>query len=134
MAGPSTAFADILLNHIFNGATLTIPSTWYLALFTAAPTDAGGGTEVTGGGYVRLALTKNSSVFPTSTARQITLGSTGSFAEASANWGTIVAAAFFDASTGGNMRWWGMLDSSQIINTGDTFKVPAGSSGVRVTL
>jgi hypothetical protein len=134
MPGPSNAFANSLLKNIFRGESVIIPATWYLALYTAAPTDSGGGTEVFGAGYARLALTKNTSVFTDSTARQVNLSTTGSFPEAAANWGTITAVALFDASTGGNMLWWGNLDSAQVINTGDTFRIPAGSAGLRITL
>ena len=42
-----------ILDHVFAGAAYTAPSTKYLALFTGAPGETGGGTEVSGGGYAR---------------------------------------------------------------------------------
>lgn len=134
MAGPSNYFANLVLNNFFRGDAMTIPATWYLALYTVAPSDAGGGTEVSGGGYARLALTKNTTVFAASTARQTGINSTASYPEATANWGSVVAVAFFDAPASGNMMWWGTLDAAQVINVGDTFRIPAGAAGIRVLL
>ena len=42
-----------ILDHIFGGAAYTSPTNVYLALYTVAPTDSGGGTEVSGNGYAR---------------------------------------------------------------------------------
>ena len=42
-----------ILDHVFAGAAYTAPSTKYLALFTGAHGETGGGTEVSGGGYAR---------------------------------------------------------------------------------
>ena len=44
-----------LLDHVFGGNAYTSPGTVYVGLFTAAPGEAGGGTEVSGGSYVRRA-------------------------------------------------------------------------------
>jgi len=46
-----------VLDWLMGGATPTRPTARYLALYTAAPNDAGGGTEVSTGGYARQALT-----------------------------------------------------------------------------
>lgn len=46
-----------LFDHVLRGASWTSPTTVYAALFTAAPGEAGGGTEVTGGSYIRKAIT-----------------------------------------------------------------------------
>ena len=58
MAAASDYLEDILFNWYFRGVAHTPPATFYVGLFTAAPTDAGGGTEVTGGGYARAAITR----------------------------------------------------------------------------
>ena len=48
------AFSDYLedkvLDHVFGGNAFTAPSTLYVT-FTVAPSDTGGGTEVSGGAY-----------------------------------------------------------------------------------
>ena len=49
------AFSDYLenkvLGHVFGGTAYTAPTTLYVALYTVAPSDTGGGTEVSGGAY-----------------------------------------------------------------------------------
>jgi hypothetical protein len=42
-----------ILDHVFAGAAYTAPSQHYLGLFTAAPGEAGGGTELSGSAYAR---------------------------------------------------------------------------------
>ena len=39
-----------ILDHVFAGAAYSAPGTHYLALYTAAPGETGGGTEVTTSG------------------------------------------------------------------------------------
>jgi hypothetical protein len=41
--------------HIFRTATFTKPGALHVSLHTADPTDAGTGTEVSGGAYARVA-------------------------------------------------------------------------------
>jgi hypothetical protein len=48
---------DAVLDHVFRNTALTSPTTVYVALYTATPSDAGGGTEVSGGSYARTAGT-----------------------------------------------------------------------------
>lgn len=117
-----------LLNGFLRATTYTAPTTVYVALFTAAPSGSGGGTEVSGGGYVRQAITFGA---PTggspSTATNSALVQ---FPTATASWGTIVAAAIFDASTGGNMLEYGTLATSKTVGSGDAFAFPVGSYSV----
>ncbi len=47
MAGFSDYLEDKVLDHVFGGNAYTAPATLYVALYTVAPTDTGGGTEVT---------------------------------------------------------------------------------------
>jgi hypothetical protein len=49
MAGFSDYLEDKVLDHVFGGNAYTAPSTLYVALYTVAPSDTGGGTEVSGG-------------------------------------------------------------------------------------
>ena len=52
MAGSKSDYLENeILDHVLGGADYSRPATVYIALYTAAPTDAGGGTEVTGGSY-----------------------------------------------------------------------------------
>lgn len=122
------AFSDYtesqVLNHLFGSTTFTKPANRYLALFTAAPSDAGGGTEVTGGSYARI-LAGNFTISGTSPTLA-TNGSALEFATATANWGTITHVGIFDASTAGNLLAWAPLTTSRTVNLGDVFRFPAG--------
>lgn len=128
MAGSLSDFSENeILDHLLGAATYTAPATLYLAVFTAVPTDAGGGTEVTGGSYARLAVTNNATNFPASVAGAKSNGAVLDMVTASASWGTVVAYALFDASSAGNMIGWADLASPVLINNGDTLRFAAGA-------
>ena len=119
-----------VLNHVFGATVYTPPATLYAALFTAALGDAGGGTEVTGGSYARVAKTNNATNFPAATGISPTLKTNGTaidFATATADWGTVVAVGLFDAPSGGNLIGWSDLSVSKPVLSGDTPSFPASS-------
>ena len=127
MAGSKSDFLEnTLLDEVLGATDYTPPGTVYLALFTAAPDDTGGGTEVSGGGYARVAVTNNSTNWPAASGGSKSNGVDMTFPQATADWGTVVAFAIFDASTAGNMLYWGDLTTSKTINNGDTAKFAAG--------
>jgi hypothetical protein len=121
-SGKSNYLSNKLLNQIFNGGTFTPPTTLYCALYTSAPTASTSGTEVSGGSYSRVAVAANTTNFPTTTTQSISNGTSIIFPTAGASWGTVVAAAFLDASTGGNLLYFGSLTSSVTVATGNTFE------------
>lgn len=122
---------DAIINHIFRGTTFSAPTTLYVALFTAAPTDAGGGTEVTGGSYARVAVPCNTTNWAaTSGGNGVTSNSNAiTFPTATANWGNVVAVAFMDAASGGNMLIY-LSQSSTAVNSGQTASFAAGQLSV----
>lgn len=126
-----SSFADYLedavLNHVFRNTALTSPTTVYLAGFTSAPSDAGGGTEATGGSYARVAITFDAPVAGV-IANQLV-----DFPEATADWGTITHFGIFDAISGGNMLAWSPLTTSRLIETGDTLRAKAGDITITLT-
>lgn len=110
-----------LRRHIFRTGSFAKPSVLAVGLFTAAPTDAGGGTEVSGGSYARVAvnpLDANWSA-PDSTGGVAANVSAVTFPSPTANWGTVTHFGIFDATTAGNMLVYGALTTSRIINNGD---------------
>jgi hypothetical protein len=118
-----------LLNAVLGGGTWTKPGTVYVALFTTAPTDAGGGTEVSGGSYARVAVTNNATNFPNATGTSPTTkanGTTITFPQASANWGTITSFGILDASSAGNLLIHAALNPSKAVNQNDTAEFPPG--------
>jgi hypothetical protein len=118
---------NAVIDHMFRNQSFTPPVTLYFALFTAAPTDAGGGTEVTGGSYARVAKTAASAGFSAASAGSATNSADIDFGTASANWGTVTHFAVFDAATSGNQLGWGALGTSKTINSGDGGKFLAGA-------
>ena len=42
-----------LIDHFLGTTSYTMPTPVYVALYTVTPSDAGGGTEATGGSYAR---------------------------------------------------------------------------------
>ena len=113
-----------LLDWMSGAANPTRPSALYLALFTTATSEAGGGTELSGNGYAREAVTFSAATTPdgnTSNSAEVTFTASGG------NWGSITHAALMDAATGGNMWFQGPLSSSRTINDGDTLSFAAGA-------
>ena len=129
MAALSDFLENALVDHVFRGISYTMPSTIYIGLFTAAPSDSGGGTEVTGGSYARVQVGPSAGAWKstngaTSGASSGTGGQTMNaaaitFPTPTASWGQATHFAAFDASTGGNMLFHGALTLPKTINNGD---------------
>jgi len=109
-----------ILDHVFGGNAYTAPSTLYLALFTAAPGEAGGGTECTGTSYARQTITF------TVSGNEASNSSAVEFPTAGSSWGTISHIGVFDALTSGNLLAYGALTASKTVESGDVFRVPSG--------
>lgn len=128
-----TAMTDYLENkladHIFRTTTYSQPAALAVALYTAAPGETGGGTEVSGGSYARVSNNPananwNGTHGTTSGASSGTGGvisNAGSltFPTPSANWGTVTHMGLLDATSGGNLLIYGALTASKTVNNGD---------------
>lgn len=113
-----------VLEWLLTAGAVTRPAAWYIGLFTAAPGETGGGTEVSGGSYARESATFTVSGSTASNNASI------EFTEATASWGTITHVAIFDAVSGGNMLAYASLAISKAIDTGDILRIPAGDLDV----
>jgi hypothetical protein len=118
----SDYYENKILDHMLRNQVFSPPTTIYVALYTASPSDSGGGTEVSGGSYARQSATFNAA-----SGGSITNSADITFPQATANWGTIVSVGLFDASTAGNLLWYGDLTQSKTVNNGDIFKISAGN-------
>lgn len=131
MSAMSDYLENKLVDHLFRGRSFTAPTQVWLGLLTAAPSDSGGGTEVSGGNYARATPGANSD-----TAWKATQGGTPAAASSgtsgvtlnpaaitfntpSANWGTVTHFGIYDAVSGGNLLFWGSLTASKTVNNGD---------------
>ena len=131
MAGSLSDYAESKVADLITGKTaFTLPSVW-VALYTVAPTDAGGGTEVTGGSYARKSTAGSdwaaASGGATSNSAVIT------FVTPTGSWGTVVAFSLMDASTAGNFLAWGDLTTPQAIGTGNTVSFAIGALTITIT-
>lgn len=129
-AQASTYLQNRLIDHLFRTATFTKPTALWIALFTAPPSDAGGGTEVpiAGTGYGRVNLppldtnwratqggTSGISTGAGGTANALTV----TFGAPTVNWGTVTHYAIYDAATAGNLLIWDALTVPRPIIGGD---------------
>jgi hypothetical protein len=118
------SFSDYLeteiLDFAFTTGTATRPTAWYIALYTSAPGEGGGGTEVSTGSYVRQAVTFSV------TGNTATNTGAVEFPTATASYGTVSYVGVFDASTSGNLLAYSALNVAKAIDTGDVFRIPAG--------
>jgi len=125
MAGNLTNYLENkLLDHFLGTTTYTRP-TVYVALFTVAPGDAGGGTEVTGGSYARQAAAFDAASSG-ATSNSANIDFTGMPAA------TTVAIAIFDASTSGNMLVHGTLTTNKTTDAGDTLRIATGDLDISI--
>jgi len=124
MAALSDYSEKLLLDWLMTNGSATRPTNWYVALYTAAPNDAGGGTEVSGNGYSRQSVT-----FAAATSGAGTTANTNDvvFTAAGGSWGTITHIGIFDASTAGNLLWHGSLTASKTVADGDTLQFSTGN-------
>lgn len=106
------------------------PQNLYVALYTANPSDTGGGTEVSGGSYARVALALTLANMAGTQAAASTTASSGTggttsnnatitFPAPTANWGSVTGMALYDAASGGNEYFWAALTTSKTVNNGD---------------
>ena len=127
MAALSNYLENALINATLRNTAYSSPATVYVGLFTSDPTDAGTGTEVSGGSYARKSMAFNA---PSNGAS--TNSAAVEFDQATGTWGTITHFGILDALTSGNLLYHGALTTSKTIETGDVFKFAAAS--VTVTL
>ena len=125
MAGNLTNYLENkLLDHFLGTTSYSMP-TVYVGLFTVAPGDAGGGTEVTGGSYARQTAAFSAAASG-ATSNNANIDFTGMPAC------TTVAIALFDALTSGNMLLWGTLTTNKTTDAGDTLRIATGDLDVSI--
>ena len=122
MAEFSNYLENKILDHVLKNVSYTSPTTVYVGLFTSDPTDAGTGTEVSGGSYARQALSVT-----TASAGITTSSADINFPQATANWGTISHIGILDALTSGNLLMHTPLTTSKTIENGDILKISSGN-------
>lgn len=126
MAGNLTNYLENkLIDHFLGTASYTMPTDVYVALFTVSPGEAGGGTEVTGGSYIRKVATFTAASSG-ATSNDSNIDFTGMPAA------TTVAIGIFDAETSGNMLLYGTLTTNKTTDAGDTLRIATGDLDISI--
>ena len=121
----SNFLENALINATLRNTTYTSVATVYVSLWTSDPTDAGSGTEVSGGSYARTAVT-----FAAPSNGVTTNNADVTFPTATASWGTVGWIGINDALTSGNLLYHTALDTAKAIDSGDIFKIASGNLSV----
>ena len=128
MAEMSNFLEDALINATLRATTYTSVATVYVSLWTSDPTDAGSGTEVSGGSYARTAVT-----FGAPSNGVTTNDADVTFPTCTASWGTVGWIGINDAATSGNLLYHTPLDAAKTIDSGDIFKIATGNLSVQLS-
>lgn len=125
MAEFTDYFENALVDHITSRVEYNVPAL-YCALFTAAPGETGGGTEVTGGSYARqTGITWGAPAGGiTSNTSQVNFPNMPSV--------TLTHFGFFDALTLGNLLMYSALDASVTVTAGLTYSFLIGDIDLAV--
>lgn len=129
MAGNlSNYLEDKLIDHFLGSTSYTSPSDVYVALYTVAPGETGGGTEVSdsgGSAYGRQIATFNaSSGGSTSNDSDIDFTNMPTC--------TVVAIGIHDALTSGNLLVYGTLTANKSVDLGDTLRIASGDLTISI--
>ncbi len=121
----SNFLENAIINATLRNTTYTSVATVYVSLWTSDPTDAGSGTEVSGGSYARTAVT-----FGAPSNGVTTNSANVTFPTATGTWGTVGWIGINDALSGGNLLYHTALDASKSITSGDIFQITTGNLSV----
>lgn len=127
--GMTNYLSNKMIDLLWRGQAYSWPATLYLGYYTAAPTNAGGGSEVASGGYARVPLVPSLANLSGTQAAGSTAASSGTggltsnnvaltYPAPSADQGTVLAEGVFDASTAGNLLLWGLLSIPKTVTSG----------------
>jgi len=121
------------LDHVFKTGEYSQPTHLFIALCKSTIEDDDTGStlpsEVSGGSYTRVTCDTwdASSSGATENTGAIT------FAQATADWGTVTDFAIVDASSDGNVIAYGKLTSSKQVDSGDTISFEAGAIDITLS-
>lgn len=123
MGSKTNYLENALLDHVLRHVAYTSPTTIYVGLFTVAPGEDGGGTELStiGTGYIRKSSTFGSALDGyTSNINTLTFG------PATTSWGTIRAFGLFDSESDGYLLYYTTAAAEKTIETDDKIEIPVG--------
>lgn len=131
MSAASDFLENEILDHIFNKGAYTAPTNIFIALCTAAPTDASTGSTITEATYTGYARKSTAGAdWNTASGGSIDNANELAFAECTAGSSTVTHFALCDASSAGNVLFHGALDASLAVSAGVTPRFQAGQLSI----
>lgn len=132
-----------IIDWLLRGQSYTPPTTVYIALFSSSPSDPTGGTEVSGNNYARASVASNMTNWAGTSAPGNTFASSGSdgttsnnaaigFNTPSGSWGVVSYFGLYDQASGGNLLFWGALNGSKTVFSGDAVSVGVGLLQIQI--
>ena len=122
MSAKSNYLEGKLIEHVLRNTAYTSPTTVHLSLHTANPAEDASGTEVSGSGYGRQAI-----AFGAHSNGACSNSAVEEFTASGGAFGTVTHFGIFDASSSGNLLYYGALTASKVVADGDTLKFAIGS-------
>lgn len=119
IAVKSSYLRDKIIKHVLGEASYTMPTNVYLALYTNNPTIADTGTEVVGGSYARQQLS-----FANASGGSKVSNTSETFTSMPAT--TVTHWGIRDASSGGNLLYFGAFDLPIELNATDNLPIASG--------
>ena len=120
-----SAMSDFLelevLDHVLGTGSYTMPTTVRIGLSTGSFGDDNSGTELSGSGYARQAIT-----FAAASSGSAATNATVTFPTATGSWGAVSHWAIFDAASGGNLLIHGVFATPKTITSGDVLRINSG--------
>lgn len=130
-----------LIDHVFKTGAYTAATNLYVGLshttWAGATADAYTGTTAaheintngTTGGYIR----KKCNTWDLASAGATENSQAVTFAQATANWGTVRSWFVADKTTKGNIIVWGTLTTAKAVSSGDTLKFATGDIDITLS-
>lgn len=130
MSAFSLDLENRVMDHILGGPDYSRLANVHVALFTSAPTETGGGTEVSGNGYTRAQVANNSTNFPSAANGTKSNGTAITFPVATGTWGTVTHWAIMSAASGGTILFFGALTTAKTVAATDTISFGVGQLSI----
>ncbi len=137
MAGSATTFGKDSPLTVIRGSTVTPPANWFLALFTANPGIAGSTVSevsTSGTGYARKSIAASTAQWdaPAGAAnngRFVQNTNAQTIGTVTSTWGTFTHWGLMDASSAGNMWYYGDINNGTGFNptVGTVVVIDAGA-------
>lgn len=132
MAGSKSDYLENKdLDHNLGKTSFTMPASVYLALCTTAPTDSSTGSTIVEASYTGYARKQVlASALNAASGGVTTNGSDIVFADCTGGSSAIIGFALVDASSAGNVLYWGTMTSKTIDTSNTPPTVKAGSLSI----